>query len=401
MPVGNPADGNQDAVEHFPAGRRLALERDGQAVVARLHLTHAGVEVDGGVPPGNAFLQWPHQVRIGPGHQLPGQLHHRHPAAQRLIHAGHLQADDAATDDQQASGNVRQGQGAGGIHHPRIIPGQPRQLQGLGAGRDDGMRKTQFQRPVRRCDPHGVGPGEGAGALYHPHAAPAGHARQAVGKLPDDTVFPGAQPVQIDSGGTELHPMLRHQGRLFDHVGRVQQRLGRDTAHVEAYTAQAGVTLHQGYLQTQVGGPERRRVPTWPGTQHHQVVVEIADRRGRRNGRSGRDVRLAGSLRGCRLRLIHLRRSGIRLQGGNQGALGDGIPHRDRHRGHHAGQGGRHFHGGLVRFQGDQRLFGLHPVADRHQYLDYRHVREFPDIGHANFSGCGHVPVMLPLSMIS
>jgi hypothetical protein len=63
---------------------------------------------------------------------------------------------------------------------------------------------------------------------------------------------------------------------------------------------------------------------------------------------------------------------------------------------HHAVDGRWHIHGGLVRFQGDQRVFGFHPVAGVHQNLDDRHVLEVADVRDFHFDEVCHC--LLPLN---
>src|SRR3990167_706798 len=51
----------------------------------------------------------------------------------------------------------------------------------------------------------------------------------------------------------------------------------------------------------------------------------------------------------------------------------------------HASGGRRDFHRGLVGFDREQRLLGLHRVAGLDQQLDHGHVLEVADVGHAHF----------------
>ncbi len=56
--------------------------------------------------------------------------------AERVVDRGHLQADDAAADDEQALGHLLQRQRAGRVHDPRVV-GEPGDARGLGSRGDD------------------------------------------------------------------------------------------------------------------------------------------------------------------------------------------------------------------------------------------------------------------------
>ena len=62
---------------------------------------------------------------------------------------------------------------------------------------------------------------------------------------------------------------------LLDHVGRMQQRLGRDAADVEADPAEAGVTLDQHGIEAEIGAAERRGVAAGTGADHHHRAFDI------------------------------------------------------------------------------------------------------------------------------
>ena len=62
----------------------------------------------------------------------------------------------------------------------------------------------------------------------------------------------------------------------FVHDGRdVQQRLGRNAAHVQADAAQCRVTLDQHHLEAKVSRAESGRVAAWATAEHQQVAVHI------------------------------------------------------------------------------------------------------------------------------
>ena len=88
-------------------------------------------------------------------------------------------------------------------------------------------------------------------------------------------------------GRAEGQPVLGHLLGLGDHLGRVQQRLGRDAAHVQADPAQRTAAVDHDDLLAQVGGPERGGVAARPGAEHEHLGVLVTALVGR-HGAGGR-----------------------------------------------------------------------------------------------------------------
>ena len=109
--------------------------------------------------------------------------------------------------------------------------------------------------------------------------------------------FQSAQRVQVDGRRGEDQPVAGHLLGLGDHLGRVQQRLGRDAAHVQADPAERTAAVDHDDLLAQVGGPERRGVAARSGAEHEHLgvlVTALTRRYGRRRWRGG-GVGLAGA----------------------------------------------------------------------------------------------------------
>jgi hypothetical protein len=214
-----------------------------------------------------------------------------------------------------------------------------------------------------------------------------------LGELADHAVLELADAVDLDLGLAEGDAHVRAFLGVGDHLRRVQQRLRRDAAHVEADAAERRVALHQHDLLAEVGRAEGGRVPAGTGAedQHFGVVVGIEARerglegladlggglglRGGRGRRRRRSFRLGSGGRGCR----GLRRLG-RLDGRDHGALGHLVAQLHAHFLHGAGVRRRHFHRRLVGFERDERILLLHRVPRLHQELDDGDVLEVADV---------------------
>jgi len=102
-----------------------------------------------------------------------------------------------------------------------------------------------------------------------------GHGGQAAGEFADDLFLVATQLVDVEHRLTEVHAQVGHVADLVHHGGHVQERLGRDAAHVQAHTTQGGVALDQHDLETQIGGAEGSAVATGATAEHEHVAVEI------------------------------------------------------------------------------------------------------------------------------
>jgi hypothetical protein len=335
------------------------------------------------------------QVLVRARHQLVHELDHGHLRAQGAVHGGHLQADDAATHDQQLLRHLGQGQRIGGVHDARVAPREVGQLHRLRTGGDDALLEAQqLHLAVRAGDLQLVRGDEPGLALHGAHLALPGHAGQAAGQLADHLLLVGAQPVQVDLRLAELHAEVAGVRSLLDDRGRVQQRLGRDAADVEAHAAQGRIALDQHGVQAQVRGAEGGGVAAGAGADHHHAALDVgraaAVQRRPGRGRLGRRAvrrshrRLAGRR--------HRRGGGSgagRVEHGHHVALRQGVADLDPDLPHHAVGRRRHFHRRLVRFQGDQTLVLAHTLAGLDQHLDHRHVAVVADVRHLHLDRAG------------
>ncbi len=62
---------------------------------------------------------------------------------------------------------------------------------------------------------------------------------------------------------------------VLPHVGRMEQRLGRDAAHLQAGAAQLGIFFNDRGLQSVLTGANRRGVAAWATPNHNQVISHL------------------------------------------------------------------------------------------------------------------------------
>ena len=144
-----------------------------------------------------------------------------------------------------------------------------------------------------------VGGGEGGGADQGLDFALFGQPGQPAGEPGDDAVLPAAQRVQVDGRGGEGQPGVAHLLGLGDHLRRVQQRLGRDAADVEADPAERAAGVDHDDLACRGRRPGTRRCSRrgrrrGPGPRRARRPSARCRARGRRRGRC-----VGGPARSC------------------------------------------------------------------------------------------------------
>ena len=119
-------------------------------------LRDLGLEINPFVALLDALVQRTDDVAVRAGDQAVQQFHDGDLRAERVVHGRHLEADDAAADDQQALRDVLQLERAGRIHQARIVVRKAGNLRDLRAGGDDagvernGLLALRWFRP-RPC----------------------------------------------------------------------------------------------------------------------------------------------------------------------------------------------------------------------------------------------------------
>jgi hypothetical protein len=205
-------------------------------------------------------------------HHPVEKLDDRHLHAVVGQHVGELDADRAGAGDDDAA---RQFLGEDLLlvgDDPVAQLGARQQFGGRTGGDDAVVEGDGLGRSVVEGDLQGVRVDEAAPAvefgdvvLLHQevHALDA-----AVGHLP--AALHRGREVEADLAADAEGLGLRAEDvRQF---GVAQQRLGGDAAHVQADTAPV-LLLDDGGLESELGGADRRDIPTWTGAEDNNVKV--------------------------------------------------------------------------------------------------------------------------------
>src|SRR5579883_2776022 len=94
----------------------------------------------------------------------------------------------------------------------------------------------------------------------------------ALGMLGDDLVLAVLYAGEIEPGILALNAFFVGVNEAFPDVGGMEQRLGGDTSHQQARTAQAGVLFHQGGLEPVLRAANRGGITARATPNHNQVV---------------------------------------------------------------------------------------------------------------------------------
>ena len=244
--------GSPDTHQHSIVGRNL-----GRAAASKGYLQPFAPGLYGGDPGArphvfvsarDPFLERLDEVAIATWHQTLGELDDADLDTERLVNGRHLEADDAAADNQQAPGQVEL-ERAGRIDDSWIV-GQPGQAGGLGTRRDDALRKAHRSCITPFGNAHLVRTGKLARALDHRDLALPGKPGEASGQPIDHAALPLTQAADVDRRLAEADAVRSHLARFFDDTRRMQQRLRRDAADVQTHTAELGPAFDQCDLET-------------------------------------------------------------------------------------------------------------------------------------------------------
>ncbi len=227
--------------------RAFRMRREADAFGVQAHGDPLGLQdgLDGGG-----------DVRILPPDQARGLFHHRHPGAEAAIHLGEFQADIAAADHHQVTGQNVQLQHAD-IGQERDLV-HPRHVGDKGAPAD--VQEDPFGGQQLVVDAQGLGVFEAGVSPQHRGALHALEPGLDPGPgLQGDSVGPGGDPRHVDADrALDGHPVVRRPAREVGGIGAGHQGLGRHAAGVDAGAAEQ-LALHQGDAHARGGQPPGQR----------------------------------------------------------------------------------------------------------------------------------------------
>ena len=183
-------------------------------------------------------------------------------------------ADSARTDDDDAFGLLRQDHGVMATHDGLAIEGQTGHGASLRAGADEDLASlVRFLFPVLVGDFHLASGRNGAGAADVVDFVLLQQELDPASKLVRDLTATANDRIPVKAQAFDLQAKLsRSMGDGMIDFGVFQQRLGRDTAPVQASAARA-IIFHHGDFLAELGSANCSDVARRPAADDDEVVV--------------------------------------------------------------------------------------------------------------------------------
>ena len=189
--------------------------------------------------------------------------------AEAFVDRAKLEPDDTGPDHDHRFGDTWEREGAGRGHDGLLVDFNPRQGRRLGAGGDDDV----LGLVGRFTDLDLTGGGDRRPALDPVDLVLFEEKLDALGVAVDHILFIGLhlRPIDLGGRGLEAHGrkiVLGHVQRM----GRVQERLGGDTADVEAGAAERLAALNHSGFQPKLGAADRADITAGAGADDDDVI---------------------------------------------------------------------------------------------------------------------------------
>jgi hypothetical protein len=259
-----PADRDQ---QHLGLDRLAALDGRAHAVVGVLDLLERLADLEVDLPLTEVALELLRDLLVLGGDQAGQRLQDGHLGAERLPDAGELDADHAAAQHDRRRRHP--------VEPQRVLAGDDPLAVDLEAG-----QRARVGAAGQNHVAAGVAPTGHLDRVLADQLALAGHhgdvlvvreqAGETLVQAGDDTVLVRVHPRHVDADQLGLDAELLALPGLLGDLGRVQQRLGRDAAAVQARAAQLGL-VDQRYGEVELGSAQGGRVAAAAGAEDDDV----------------------------------------------------------------------------------------------------------------------------------
>ena len=268
--IGDRAAAHRD--QHEVGVERLAaLERDRDAGVRVLDRLETGAELEADAAAPEGPLQQLRARLVLQRQQLGKQLHDRDLGPEGPPHAGELDADHAAAEDNHRSGDP--------VQHQRVVRGDHALAVDVETGQAPWLRSAGEHDVLglvdRVADPDAVRRFQPPRSLDGVDLPARDGGLQALPQPVYHAVLIGKHARDVDplEGGLDAHG--RTVPGVVRDLGGVQQRLGGDAAAVQAGSPDL-VLLDQRYALAEFGRAQRAGVPAAATAEHDDVVAADA-----------------------------------------------------------------------------------------------------------------------------
>ena len=202
------------------------------------------------------------------------KLDHGDFRAETMPHRAEFEADHAGADDQEARRHLVERQRAGGRHDPLLVDLDALQPRNIGAGGDDdifGLDRLRLAVATGHFDLAGAEDLAGTAddfdlVLLHQEL-------DALDVTVDALlleVHHGRQ-IELRRGNADAH-LRKGMPGFLEHLGRMQQRLRRHAADIEAGAAERRILLDHGDFHAELRRAHRADISAGPGADDDEIV---------------------------------------------------------------------------------------------------------------------------------
>ncbi len=268
-----------DAVAEFGFGdlALAVLDLGLHALVRNIEIFDAGAGHDGHALLGQALLEEGRDILVFHRHDPVEHFDHGHIAAHVVVEAGELDTDRPAADDEQLLGHFLGRHGmAIGPHALAVRLGEG-QVARPGTGGNDDVLGGELFLALIALDREAGRTGQRALAHVHGDLVLLHQMRDALIELLRDAAAALHDRVQIGLDlARDLEAVILRVLRVMEDFRRTQQRLGRNTAPVEADAAQQ-FAFHDGGFEPELRAADSRDIAAGSAAEHDYVVFVSHD----------------------------------------------------------------------------------------------------------------------------
>src|SRR5262245_1662306 len=205
------------------------------------------------------------------------KFNHGYVGAEAAPHRAELEADHAGADDEQALRHLAERDGGIRRHDPFFVDVDAFEPRHVGSGGNDDVAGFQDLRGAVALHLDLSRGDDAAGAMHGIDLVLLEQELDPFDVALDAGVLELHQAIEIELRGFYLDPHAAEAVTgLFEQLGGMQQRLGRDAADIETGTAVGGALLHHRGLQAQLCRPDGAHIAAGAGADDDEIVGRVS-----------------------------------------------------------------------------------------------------------------------------
>ena len=272
--VGSPSDRDEHDVGLDVGGAVFGRDGDAHAVTRAHRAARLGREPEREPLPFERTLQLARHPAVHAGQDPVDDLHDGHLGPEAAPDRAELEPHGARADDQHAGRHARQRERLGGADDPLAVERERPERRWLAAARDQHARGLERLLALRAANRDASRRGEARRTLDPDDLVLLEQRSHALGEAADDAVLPRHHRAEVELDAAHVDAVRAEPvACLVKELARVEQRLRRDAADVEARAAERFVLLDTRDAHAELRGPDGRHVAARPRADDDEVVA--------------------------------------------------------------------------------------------------------------------------------